>query len=186
MKKFLNLKYPVFQMNINVYWNYRYGIETSDPFNLNTRIPEYRKENPNSNDSNVKAWNSEYYTKGFDDVSDELIHVSEKMLYNHYRLYSLIRPYNIWVMEYEENDYAVSHSHYPAKWSGVYYINCGDNPAPLVIEDQVTIKPVDGLYVLFPGDAYHYVPPTKSFRRAMALNFKQYSLDHDGTERLSV
>ena len=177
MKRFLNLHYPVFQININDYWKRAYDVETSDPFNLNNRIPEYRKQNPVSNESNVKAWNSEYYTEGFDDVSKELIHVSEQMLYSHYKHWSVIKSYNMWVMEYEENDYAAKHSHYPAKWSGVYYVKCDDDCSPLILADQIMIKPVDGLYVLFPGDAVHYVPPTKSFRRAVALNFKQEEIN---------
>ena len=77
------------------------------------------------------------------------------MLYSHYKHWSVIKSYSMWVMEYEENDYAAKHSHYPAKWSGVYYVKCDDDCSPLILADQIMIKPVDGLYVLFPGDAVH-------------------------------
>ena len=151
---------PVFTVNIG------------DLFDLNTRIPEYRKQNPESSSSNVNAWHSPYMTAGFDDVKQHLTSIAEEAVCKFYdNIVVNLDCKELWVMEYESNDFADLHCHYPATWSGVYYLNCGKDPAPLVIERQLTVKPKEGLFILFPSVMMHFVPPTKSFRRALAVNF---------------
>ena len=151
---------PVFTVNIG------------DPFDLNTRIPEYRKQNPKSSSSNVNAWHSPYRTLGFDDVKKYLTDIAEEAVCKFYNnIVVNLDCRELWVMEYESNDSADLHSHYPASWSGVYYLNCGSDSSPLVIERQLEVKPQEGLFILFPSVMMHYVPPTKDFRRALAVNF---------------
>ena len=151
---------PVFTVNIG------------DPFDLNTRIPEYRKQNPKSSSSNVNAWHSPYRTFGFDDVREHLTGISKAAVLKFYDNIDInLDCRELWVMEYESNDSADLHCHYPASWSGVYYLKCDDDSAPLIIERQLEVKPQEGLFILFPSVMMHYVPPTKGFRRALAVNF---------------
>ena len=152
-----------------------------DPYDLENKIPEFRKEHPGYYDSNVQAWHSSFFTfqetRIFDDCLDSLITLCDKTIGDYYKCSLKHNCTNMWVMEYEENDYANNHCHYPADWSVVYYINVDKDSAPIILEDEVEIQPEPGLLLIFPGVIYHKVPATKSFRRLMSMNLEK-NIEH--------
>ena len=166
MIKTIKKDLPIFTFNIG------------DPYDLETKIPEFRKEHPGYYDSNVKAWHSNFFTFQethiFDDCLNSIIMLCDKTIAKHYNCLVKHHCSNMWVMEYEEGDYADNHCHYPADWSVVYYINVDENSSPIILENEIEIQPESGLLLIFPGIILHKVPSTKSFRRVMSMNLEKY------------
>ena len=153
-----------------------FTMELGDPFNLHELIPKYREKNCTSHISNVDAWHSNFHTHKqttmFNGVMDFLVEKSQQVVSEYYDGMPVpLKCENLWVMEYRKRDFARLHCHYPAAWAGVYYIDCDEESSPLLIEGSVEVQPTPGLFVLFPGIIMHEVLPTKTFRRALALNF---------------
>jgi len=175
----INKRLPIFVENIG------------DPFNLKEVISEYRKTiSHQKHTSNVKAWQSSYFTHNetniFDESIDYVLKKCDLMISNYYKDNKITHKcINMWVMQYEENDHAVNHCHYPADYSCVYYIDVSQYSAPLIIEKRLQINPESGMLVVFPGIINHEVPPTKSGRTAMALNIVKQHYDIS-TERLPI
>jgi hypothetical protein len=76
-----------------------------------------------------------------------------------------IRPAHVsgWAMINRSGDCHPRHVHQGAIWSGVYYVDAGDEPlTPTMFEASpgrdVAVIPVPGRLVLFPGDMWHSVP----------------------------
>ena len=154
---------PIFSLNIG------------DPFELEKKIPEFRKLNPRYHLSNVKAWHSSFFTYKettiFDDCINYLVELSNKIISEYYdNLPIKHKCIHMWVMEYHKGDHSDIHCHYPADWSLVYYINADKNSSPILLENQIEMYPEPGLLLIFPGIIEHMVPKTKSFRRAIAMN----------------
>lgn len=67
--------------------------------------------------------------------------------------------YNVWGAVYEKDDYSITHDHWPAIWSFCYYAKADAKSAPLVFTDNgLEIKPIEGMFILFPGWVRHHVP----------------------------
>ena len=73
-------------------------------------------------------------------------------------------------MEYEEGNHAVRHNHWPATLSGVYYIDVEENSSPIIFENNFSIKPKNGMLLLFPSIVNHEVPPSKGKRIVASIN----------------
>ena len=72
------------------------------------------------------------------------------------------RVENFWVVHYSREDFTVSHCHYPAQWSWVYFVNSPKGSSPLVFTTSgKRIKADEGKVVIFSGDILHHVPKNK-------------------------
>ena len=72
------------------------------------------------------------------------------------------RVENFWVVHYRREDFTVSHCHYPAQWSWVYFVNSPKGSSPLVFTTSgKRIKAEEGKVVIFSGDILHHVPKNK-------------------------
>lgn len=74
----------------------------------------------------------------------------------------LIFP-DIWGAKYESGQFAISHQHFPASFSLVYYIHVPHQcPAGLIFTDANIMKKVySGLLLCFNGNVKHHVPQTE-------------------------
>ena len=135
-------------------------------------ISDFRKEYPESDNSNVKAWHSHFDTHEkepkFNILIDKIFKKSQEFLEINLNLHLL----NFWVMEYEKGNHAVKHNHWPATLSGVYYIDVEENSSPIIFENNFVIKPKNGMLLLFPSIVNHEVPPSKGKRIVASFNLQ--------------
>jgi len=67
--------------------------------------------------------------------------------------------FDCWGAIYQENDYTLPHTHGPAMWSWVYYIQIPNNPPPLYFrEAKLKVFPKPDELIMFPGHVTHEVP----------------------------
>jgi len=80
---------------------------------------------------------------------------------------------NIWGVLYKKNDYTNFHSHWPATWSGVFYLEIpNDYAGALVFPDLGHhIEPVIGQLVIFSGNTTHGVKTIQSNSERIAVSF---------------
>ena len=135
-------------------------------------ISDFRKEYPESDNSNVKAWHSHFDTHvkepKFNILIDRVMDASKDFINIKCNLYLL----NFWVMEYEKGNHTVKHNHWPATLSGVYYIDVEENSSPIIFENNFVIKPKNGMLLLFPSIVNHEVPPSKGKRIVASFNLQ--------------
>ena len=79
-----------------------------------------------------------------------------------------VRPFfrpavtEVWGAVYRKGEYTRAHDHWPAIWSFSYYVNVCSKCAPIVFPGaDLTVKPQNGMFVLFPGWIEHKVPKQK-------------------------
>ena len=135
-------------------------------------ISNFRKEYPESDNTNVKAWHSHFDTHvkepKFNILIDRVMDASKDFINIKCNLYLL----NFWVMEYEKGNHTVKHNHRPATLSGIYYIDVEENSSPIIFENNFVIKPKNGMLLLFPSIVNHEVPPTKGKRIVASFNLQ--------------
>ena len=135
-------------------------------------ISNFRKEYPESDNTNVKAWHSHFDTHvkepKFNILIDRVMDASKDFINIKCNLYLL----NFWVMEYEKGNHTVKHNHWPATLSGIYYIDVEENSSPIIFENNFVIKPKNGMLLLFPSIVNHEVPPTKGKRIVASFNLQ--------------
>ena len=67
-----------------------------------------------------------------------------------------------WIAKYGVGDGAISHNHFPALYSFVYFVECPKGSSPLVFTTSgKRIKAEEGKVVIFSGLLHHYVPKNK-------------------------
>ena len=68
-----------------------------------------------------------------------------------------------WGAIYRQNEFTRPHDHWPAIWSFCYYVQASKNCSPIVFPGaKLSIKPKNGMMILFPGWVEHYVPKQKT------------------------
>lgn len=90
---------------------------------------------------------------------------------------------NVWFQEYLPGQFSQQHEHgLLSRFSWVYYLDCGEEPAPLTfvkrIEDKLDVNNVDEMHlpvynkmiVMFPSMIHHKVYPSNSKRYVLAGN----------------
>jgi len=137
---------------------------------LKNIISEFRKKYPESDNSNVKAWHSHFDTHKkepkFNILIDRIMDVSRDFI----KIKCNLHPLNFWVMEYEKGNHTLKHNHWPATLSGVYYIDVEENSSPIIFENNFTVKPKNGMLLLFPSIVNHEVPPSNGKRIVASIN----------------
>ena len=69
---------------------------------------------------------------------------------------------HFWIAHYNKGDFTISHDHYPAMYSFVYYLRCPRGSSPLVFTTSgKKVKAEEGKLVLFPGHVKHHVPKNR-------------------------
>ncbi len=172
--KHVNLQLPIF---IN-----RFGKDTKLNDYLMNTINEYRNSFPQSNTSNVFAWHSNYYTHLHDEfdwspiirlVLDTCYTISNK----HFNVDTTGGDYqyivnNMWIAQYEKNDYTRSHYHFPSVFSACYYVEVEDKCSPIVFgkRGELKIQPESGMLLVWLGMIPHSVPETNTKRTCICMN----------------
>ena len=157
-------------------------------------ILEHRKEYPQSNVSNVRAWHSDWHThilnpkfKPFCDmVADQCTLVGKNYYGGNYK-YDVE---TMWAMMYEFGEHTVKHVHFPNTFAASYYIEVGSKSSPIVFENNLigndpslTIQPKNGMLLIWPAFIPHMVLPTQSKRMAISLNLSPSKYVPQGSQR---
>ena len=141
-------------------------------------IKEHRKNFPEGEVSNVKAWRSSYRTHHETDkfnpyISKILQAVDNCRQYDtefHSRLpLATYKVHDFWALMYEQGDYTVKHTHFPCTWASCYYAYADEDSAPIRFS-MLRIKPKSGMLLLWPALLFHSVPETKGKRIAISAN----------------
>ena len=141
---------------------------------------EYRKSFPQSNQSNVYAWHSDYNTHTTTNVFDPLIDVTlnkcndiSKEFFNVILTDVSYTVKDLWVAMYEKNDHTLIHHHFPHTFGACYYVDVNDNSSPItfgVNNDTVSIQPENGMLLIWNGIIPHKVAPTEKERTCICMN----------------
>ena len=160
-------KYPVFTTFLNH--------SSEEIKSIKENIIKYRKENPKSNESNVKAWHSDYnthdLTKCFDDINRRIMYECDNILNKFNNTNDRLLLHNMWVNIYEKGDGTVLHNHFPrCDYSCCYYVDIEENSSPIKFPPKLEIFPKNDMLVIFASNVYHEVPPTNGKRTVIAMN----------------
>tara|TARA_B100000035_G_C20941136_1_gene527594 strand:+ start:450 stop:1013 length:564 start_codon:yes stop_codon:yes gene_type:complete len=169
---YIEEKYPVFTTFLNH--------SSEEIRNIKETIIEYRKENPKSNKSNVKAWHSHYKTHNltncFENINLRILYECDNILNSFNNTNDRLLLHDMWVNMYEKGDYTDNHAHIGVKYSCCYYIDIEENCSPIKFQPKLEIKPENDMLVLFGANVYHEVPPTNGKRTLIAMNLDYPSL----------
>ena len=159
-------KYPVFTTFLN------HSLEEIE--SIKEKIIEYRKENPISNKSNVKAWHSHYQTHRltdcFDNINRRIISECDTILNKFNDTKSRLILHDMWVNIYHKEDHTVRHNHFPGDYSCCYYVDIEENSSPIKFPPELEVFPKNDMLVIFPGIVDHEVLPTNGRRIVIAMN----------------
>ena len=144
-------------------------------------LEELRVSHPASTPSNVRAvymspWKSHLLTPKLQPLIDVTASVIRKISIDFLRMdldglnYDLLTA-DAWCAVYEQADSAVLHSHYPADFSCVAYLEMEAGAAPIIFANALEVRPVPGSLLVFPGLLPHHVPATPGRRVVAAMNF---------------
>ena len=144
--------------------------ETND---IKEKIKSYRDRYPESNESNVKAWHSNWRTdlidNSFEDINNRIVFECENLISNQTQKNVELKLCDMWINMYQKGDYSQEHCHYPFNFSCCYYIDIEKNASPLEFP-HLKVIPENDLLVLFPGSLKHKVAPTNGERVLISMN----------------
>ena len=151
-------------------------------------ILEHRQNNPESTNSNFKAWHSSWVTHQenpkFQPVAVTFLAAVNFISEGYYNCDRMLTKYevaNFWCMMYEDTEWTKRHHHYPSDFAVCYYVDVDPGCAPIifesVVDDEVnrnnkplTIQPQNGMLLVWPAELQHEVPPTKGKRMCISMN----------------
>lgn len=143
-------------------------------------IDELRLTHPESTPSNVQAvymspWKSHLLSHKFQPLADIAIRTAKQIAKEH--LSTDLEALNLdlfvadcWAAIYEEEDHTLGHTHFPADFSVVTYLDADPGCAPIVFADTISVQPVPGVMLIFPGLLKHSVPKNTGKRVVVAMN----------------
>ena len=169
---FVDKKYPVFVTQL--------GISTKIRENIKEKIINYRYENPSPNlkllIDGKGAWRSDYETwkntHDFDHIFKSITDKINLIVNNFNNTDFKYSYYDTWFNMYEIGGYALKHSHLGADLSSCYYVDVEENCSPIKFPPNLEIVPKNDMLVIFEGDLYHQVVPTKSKRMCISMNLR--------------
>ena len=153
-------------------------------------ILEHRQNNPETTESNVKAWHSSWTTHlenpKFQPLIDRILDACKFISEGYYEggndlQYKVI---NFWAMMYEDTEWTKRHSHFPSDFAACYYVDVEPGCAPVIFESVVkdevndnnqplTLQPQNGMLAIWPAILHHEVPPTKGRRMCISMNIEK-------------
>ena len=144
-------------------------------------LQDLRASHPDSTPSNVRAvymspWKSHLLTPKLQPLLDLTANLIRRISVDFFRMdldglnYDLLTA-DAWCAVYEQEDSAILHSHYPADFSCVAYLEMESGAAPIIFANALEVRPVPGSLLVFPGLLPHHVPATPGRRVVAAMNF---------------
>tara|TARA_B100000287_G_scaffold324641_1_gene308740 strand:+ start:236 stop:835 length:600 start_codon:yes stop_codon:yes gene_type:complete len=145
---------------------------------LKESIIEHREKHPQSNRSNVKSWHSAWNThkinSKFKPLTDRVENACGFISNEYYGTPCIMHVNDLWVMMYDEGDYANKHHHYPSILSSIYYVDVEPTSSPIIFENDfgksLTIHPQNGMLLIWASSIMHMVFPTLSKRMLISMN----------------
>lgn len=140
-------------------------------------IFEEQQKNPNSMDSNVKAYyvsdySSHLKNKKFEPLISLVLSFCKEVSKKYFNADLNFKCYNCWGMLYNNNDHAIKHNHFPSTFAAVVYIDVEKDSAPIIFEDELTIVPSPGSLIVFPAILKHEVPKSNGKRVVVSMNIE--------------
>ena len=149
-----------------------------DSPNILSLIEQYRQEHSDSIETNVKCnWRSNWYVHNderFNEFNEWILNACSFVCQYHLNTQVKFSIANEWLMVYEKGDYAIPHDHFPFCLSVIYYVDCDENAAPVVFENQLEVLPENGKLIIFPSSVSHEVNQTEGRRVVVSMNLNQY------------
>ena len=141
-------------------------------------ILEHRQKNPETTESNVKAWHSSWMSHQenpkFKPIVDLVLNACEFIGQGYFNQKLKFICFNLWAMQYEKGEYTVKHSHFPSDFACVYYVDVEPGCSPIIFEGELKVQPENGMLVIFPAMLHHEVPPTNARRMAISMNIDKH------------
>ena len=141
-------------------------------------IQQYRSEHSDSIETNVKCnWRSDWFIhedNRFNEFNKWILEACSFVCQYHLNTQVNFSIANEWLMVYEKGDYAIPHDHFPFCLSVIYYVDCDENAAPVVFENQLEVLPENGKLIIFPSSVSHEVKQTEGKRVVVSMNLNQY------------
>ena len=154
-------------------------------------ILEHRKKNPETTQSNVKAWHSSWQphieNPAFQPLIDRVLSACTFVSAGYFQTQELeFSIFNCWASMYDKKgEHTIRHSHFPSDFACTYYVDVEPGCSPIVFESNIkdgingdnkplTIQPQNGMLLLWPALLHHEVPPTETKRMVVAMNIDKY------------
>ena len=154
-------------------------------------ILDHRQKNPETIQSNVKAWLSSWTTHAenrlFKPLEERIIGACEFIAAGYYECeHTEYKVINLWAMMYEDTEWTKKHSHFPSDFACCYYVDVEPGCAPVIFESvekdgvndnnqPLTLQPQNGMLAIWPATLHHEVPPTKGRRMCVSANIEKGS-----------
>tara|TARA_R100001377_G_C3185485_1_gene108369 strand:- start:38 stop:613 length:576 start_codon:yes stop_codon:yes gene_type:complete len=138
------------------------GISVSKRLELHTLISKHKHEEARK--TNVKAWMTNWYLHKdnplVNDICLKAIDIVKSVTMQDQKgKFEKFFTFDCWGAIYEEHQYTKPHTHGPALWSWVYYIQVPKNSPPLYFpQAKLNVFPKSDELVMFPGQVIHEVP----------------------------
>ncbi len=125
--------------------------------------------------TNVKAqmtdWNMQD-KPGFDVLKTKILDIVEFISKKYYNRPMKTRISDMWGMLYRKGDHAVVHDHWPALWSGVYYLKAPKKSGDLFFPQlKQSLMPTDNQLVIFNGSTRHGVKENLNDEERLCVSF---------------
>ena len=123
------------------------------------------QEDTQQRKTNVKAFMTDWYLHQMNSYVNEVCNsaidiVKSLQVKDQKGTLDKFFTFDCWGAIYSENDYTLPHTHGPALWSWVYYIEVPNNAPPLYFpQAKLRVHPRPDEIVIFPGHVIHEVPP---------------------------
>ena len=154
-------------------------------------ILEHRQKNPETTESNVKAWHSSWMTHkenpAFQPLVDRVLSACTFVSAGYFQTQELqFSIFNCWAAMYDKKgEHTIRHSHFPSDFAATYYVDVEPGCSPIIFESNIkdgvhdgnkplTIQPQNGMLVIWPAVLHHEVPPTETKRMVVAMNIDKY------------
>ena len=136
--------------------------------------------------TNVKASMTDWQMQeepGFVELENEIIsiiHYLPNIACHHYIGDNQFAIEAMWGTCYKKNDYTDIHAHWPAVWSGTFYVDIPTDYAGTLFFPELdhNIEPVTGQLVIFNGNTLHGVKTIQSNSERIAVSFNYFPTPH--------
>jgi hypothetical protein len=125
--------------------------------------------------TNVKAQMTEWQMQnkpGFKVLTEKILDMAEFISKKYYNRPMKGRIADMWGMLYKKGDHAIVHDHWPALWSGVYYLKVPNNSGELYFPQlKQSFMPNENQLVLFNGSTRHGVKENLNGEERICVSF---------------
>jgi len=143
-------------------------------------VHELQLSHPEPLQSNVRGeytspWKSHLLNPKLQPLCQLVISLTEHAAKHHWntdirKLNFRLEVLDCWGAVYGNKGHTIAHTHFPADFSCVVYLDTEEGCAPLIFENQIKVSPMSGMIVIFPGMLLHHVPENQGQRTVVALN----------------